>query len=192
MSKPFHVTMLILVLSVAIAASPASAADDDYAVDAMHAGVTFKVSHLGLSWTHGRFNDISGGFRIDTDPAKCAFALTINAASIDTANQKRDDHLRSPDFFNVKQFPTITFQSTAVKAIKDGYEVTGNFNMHGVTKPMAFVLVGGRAAEFPKGVLRTGFSTALVLKRSDFGINKFGDAVGDDIHVAISFEGTKK
>lgn len=191
MSKPFHVTMLILVLSVAIAASPASAADD-YTVDAMHAGVTFKVSHLGLSWTHGRFNEISGAFRIDADPAKCAFALTINAASIDTANQKRDDHLRSPDFFNVKQFPTITFQSTAVKAIKDGYEVTGNFNMHGVAKPMAFVLVGGRAAEFPKGVHRTGFSTALVLKRSDFGIDKFGDAVGDDIHVAISFEGTKK
>src|SRR5262249_50299223 len=151
------------------------------------AGVQFKISHAGLSWVYGRFNEFSGSFTIDPDPAKCSFAMTIKAASIDTANQKRDDHLRSPDFFNVKQFPTIIFKSTALKAIKDGYEVTGELTLHGVTKPITFALVGGRKAEFPKGVQRTGFSTDLVLKRSEFGIDKFAEMLGEDIHVAVSF-----
>jgi polyisoprenoid-binding protein YceI len=186
---------LSMVIGTALlgAAMPLQAADE-YAVDTMHAGIQFKISHIGLSWIYGRFNDFSGTFAIDPDLAQCAFGLTIKAESVDTANAKRDQHLRSPDFFNVKQFPTITFESTAVKPIKDGYEVTGNLTMHGVTRAITFPLVGGRKAEFPKGVQRTGFSTVLVLKRADFGVGleQFAKALGDEVHVAISFEGTKK
>ncbi len=163
----------------------------------MHSGVNFKISHIGLSWIHGRFNSYSGTFSIDPDDAgKCTFELKINADSIDTNNKQRDGHLRSPDFFNVKQFPTITFESTGVKAIKDGYEVTGNLTMHGVTKPVTFALGGGKKAEFPpgSGSSRTGFSTELIIKRSDFGVGleKFAGALGEDVHVAISFEGVQK
>src|SRR5205814_1693310 len=108
-------------------AAPALAADD-YALDAMHAAVTFKISHLGLSWTFGRFNDVSGGFTLDRDdPGKSSFALAIKTESVDTNNPKRDEHLRSPDFFNAKQFPVITFKSTTVKPIADGFEVAGEF-----------------------------------------------------------------
>jgi polyisoprenoid-binding protein YceI len=189
MSKQLPIALLTTALFAL--AAPAQAADE-YTVDTAHASVTFKISHIGLSWVYGRFNEFSGSFTIDPDPAKCSFALTIKAASIDTANPKRDDHLRSPDFFNVKQFPTISFKSTAVKAGKDGYEVTGDLTMHGVTKPVTFALVGGRSAQFPKGVQRTGFSTEFVLKRADFGIDKFGEALGEDVPVAVSFEGTKK
>jgi len=104
------------------AAAPAPAADA-YALDTAHAGVTFKISHVGISWTYGRFNELNGDFTIDTaDPSKCSFTMNIKSASIDTGNQKRDEHLRSPDFFNVKQYPVITFKSTAVKPAKDGYE----------------------------------------------------------------------
>jgi len=183
-------TLAVALLSFVLAA-PARAADT-YTVDGAHASVTFKISHLGLSWTHGRFNDFTGTFTIDTDAAKCSFALTIQAKSIDTANKKRDEHLQSPDFFNVKQYPTISFKSTAVKAIKGGYQVTGDLTMHGVTKSITFSLVGGRKLEFPKGVQRTGFSTDLVLKRSAFKMDKFKEALGDDVHIAISFEGTRK
>jgi polyisoprenoid-binding protein YceI len=179
-----------LVYAVALA-SPLQAADD-YIVDGSHAAVNFKVSHLGLSWTYGRFNDLSGTFSIDPDPGKCNFALTIKTESLDTANQKRDEHLRSPDFFNAKQFPTIVFKTSTVKAIKDGYEVTGDFTMHGVTKSITFPLVGGRKAEFPAGVHRTGFTAEMTLKRSAYGITKFAEAVGDDVHITVSFEGTKK
>jgi polyisoprenoid-binding protein YceI len=190
MRKQLSAPVLTAVL-FAVTAAPARAADN-YGIDAMHAGVNFKISHLGLSYVHGRFNEFSGAFVLDPDASKCAFTLTIKTETIDTANAKRDEHLRSPDFFNVKQFPVIAFKSTGVKAIKDGYEVTGDLTMHGATKAVTFTLLGGKKAEFPKGVQRTGFSTDLVLKRSEFGINKFTEALGDDIHVAISFEGTKK
>ena len=189
MSKQVPVAVLTAVLFTA--AAPARAADE-YVIDAMHAGGHFKISHLGLSWIHGRFNDFSGSFTLDPDPAKCSFSLTIKAESIDTANPKRDQHLRSPDFFNVKQFPAITFQTTAVKAVTDGYEVTGDLTLHGVTRPITFSLLGGRKAEFPKGVQRTGFSTELVLKRADFGFDKFAEALGNDVYISISFEGIKK
>ncbi len=164
-----------------------------YELDAMHTSVNFRVSHLGLSWTFGRFNDVSGAFRIDpADAGKCAFQVAIKTESIDTGNTKRDDHLRSPDFFNVKQFPLLSFKSTAVEAVKEGYAVTGDLTMHGATKAVKFVLVGGRKAEFPKGIRRTGYTTELVLKRSEFEMDKMKEAIGDDVHITISFEGIEK
>ncbi len=183
----------LFVSVIFVAVSAGSAVADDYTLDGMHTSVSFKASHLGLSWTHGRFNDVRGGFRIDpADPGKCAFSLAIKTESVDTGNAKRDEHLRTPDFFNVKQFPTLTFESTEVKPIKDGYQVTGNLTLHGVTRSVTFPLVGGRKAEFPKGVQRTGYSTELSIKRSEFGMDKMIGAVGDEVFISISFEGTKK
>src|SRR5262249_45991620 len=145
-------------------------------------------------YVHGRFNKFSGAFTIDkADPSKCAFELTIQTDSVDSNNAARDKHLRSPDFFNVEQFPTIAFKSTAVKAIEGGYEVTGDLTMHGTKKPITIQLKGGKAAEFPKGMPRTGFwSEGLTLKRSDFGMDKFVGLLGDTIYVSVSAEGTKK
>jgi polyisoprenoid-binding protein YceI len=161
----------------------------------MHSGITFRISHLGLCWIQGRFGSYTGNFSIDpNDPSKCSFSLTIKVDSVDTNNGQRDTHLRSPDFFNAKQFPAILFRSTAVKAIKDGYEVTGELTMHGVAKPVTFTLVGGGKAEFPRGMQRTGFTTEVVINRSEFGVGgeQFAKALGDDVHATISFEGTKK
>ena len=98
---------------------------------------------------------------------------------------------RSPDFLNVKQFPVLSFKSTAVKASEGGYEVTGDFTLHGVTKSLTFNLTGGKTAEFPKGTMRTGYSTDLVLKRSDFDIGG-GGAIGDEVYVSVSMEGVRK
>src|SRR5579864_4575480 len=96
----------------------AAARADDYVVDPAHTAVTFKVSHLGLSWTHGRFNGVSGTFSFDkAAPAGASFALSVKADSIDTGNARRDGHLKSPDFLNVKQFPLMTFRSKSVKAV---------------------------------------------------------------------------
>ena len=167
---------------------------DDYVIDAAHSGVSFQISHLGLSYIQGRFDEFSGNFTIDSsDPAKSSFSLSIKTESVDTNNAGRDKHLRSPDFFNVKQFPAITFASTAVKAIEGGYEVTGDLTLHGETKPVTFSLKGGKSAQFPPGVHRTGFSTSqIVVKRSDFGVGKPMPVLGDEVYVSISFEGTKK
>jgi polyisoprenoid-binding protein YceI len=95
---------------------------------------------------------VSGAFTVDGgNTAGSSFALTIKADTIDTANGKRDDHLRSPDFFDVKQFPTIAFKSTSVKPTEEGFEVTGDLTIHGVTKSITFPLKGGRKAQFPPG-----------------------------------------
>jgi polyisoprenoid-binding protein YceI len=180
-----------VVLAALAAAAPARAADD-YALDGVHSSVTFKIAHMGISSIFGRFDDVSGTFAIDPDDAaKCSFTLTIKADTIDTNNAKRDEHLRSPDFFNVKQFPSLSFKSTAVKAIKDGYEVTGDLTMHGVTKAVTFKLIGGKKVEF-MGKSHTGFTTDLTIKRSDFGMDKFTDMLGDEVAIAIGFEGAKK
>jgi polyisoprenoid-binding protein YceI len=167
---------------------------DDYTIDAVHSGVSFQISHLDLSYVHGRFNEFSGSFSIETaDPTKSSFSLTINTDSIDTNNKGRDGHLKSPDFFNAKQFPTISFKSTSVKPIDRGYEVTGDLTMHGATNPVTFSLKGGGSKEFPKGVNRTGFSTSqIVVKRSDYGVGKPMPVLGDEVYVTIGFEGTKK
>jgi polyisoprenoid-binding protein YceI len=183
----------VLTLSVVAGIGSASRADD-YVIDAAHSGVTFQISHMGVSYIPGRFNQFSGNFTIDTsDPAKSSFSLTIKTESVDTNNSKRDEHLRAPDFFNAKQFPTITFASTAVKAVEGGYEVTGDLTMHGETKPITFSLKGGKTAEFPPKVIRTGFtSPQIVIKRTDFGVGKPMPVLGNEVYITISFEGTKK
>src|SRR5947209_4378050 len=100
MMKSVFVGFLTIALSTA--ALPARAADN-YTIDAMHAAAVFKISHVGLSWTYGRFNDLSGEFALDNaDPSRSSFTLTMKTESIDTNNPKRDGHLKSPDFFNVK------------------------------------------------------------------------------------------
>lgn len=168
-------------------------AADAFTVDPAHSSVVFKIQHAGISWIFGRFNEISGDFMIDKqDPANSSFTLNIKASSIDTNNPKRDEHLRSPDFFNAKQFPALTFKSTSVKKVEKGYEVTGDFTMHGVTKQLSFVLEGGKEVEFPKGKKRIGFTTAQTLKRADFGMDKFAGMLGEEVHVEVGVEAVQK
>ena len=186
-------TVLATLVVVLGSMAPPARAADDYNMDPMHSSVYFKISHLGLSWVYGRFDDFSGSFTIDPDDAsKSSFTLSIKPESVDTNNKKRDGHLRSPDFFDVKQFPTLEFKSTAVKAIDGGFDVMGELTMHGATKQINFSLKGGAKAEFPKGVSRTGYSADLTLKRSEFGMDKMLPALGDEVKVAISFEGVKR
>ncbi len=183
---------LVGMVGVVFALAPLVAADK-YVVDADHTSVSFQVGHLGISMIHGRFNEVAGEFTLDSaSPAASSFSMTIRTASVDTGNKKRDDHLRSPDFFNVKQFPTITFKSTSVKPAGEGYEVAGDFTLHGVTRPITFALKGGKTADFPKGTQRIGFSTELALKRTDYGMDRLVGPAGDEVKVLISFEGVKK
>jgi polyisoprenoid-binding protein YceI len=197
-SSPWSPVMRVRSFKAALAVSlflgvATYAAADDYAIDAAHSGVTFHISHLNLSNVYGRFDNFSGGFTLDSsDPSRSSFKLSIKTESVDTNNAGRDNHLRSPDFFNAKQFPTISFTSTSVKPIEGGYEVTGDLTLHGETKPITFSLNGGGSAEFPKGVRRTGFSTNFTVKRSDFGVGKPMPVLGDEVSVSIGFEGTKK
>lgn len=172
---------------------PSASAADEYDYDLVHSSVSFKARHLDISWIHGRFNEVDGKFSLDRqDPSKSTFRLTIKADSVDTANPARDEHLRQPDYFDTKQYPTIEFRSTRVKAIDGGYEVTGDFTMHGTTKQITFPLMGGKEIE-SRGVKRVGFSTELRLKRSDFGFDpKAIGPIGDEAIIIIDCEGMRK
>src|SRR5579862_5415711 len=127
MRQRFVVPVFAAVFTALFAGVGPSLAADDYVVDPAHSGVHFKIHHFELAWIVGRFNQFSGNFTIDkADPTKCSFNLDIKATSIDTNNEQRNNHLRTGDFFDVKQFPAIKFKSTGVKSITGGYEVTGD------------------------------------------------------------------
>ncbi len=168
-------------------------AADTYTVDPVHSSISFMISHAGISNIHGRFNDFSGKITIDkADPARSSFALSIPIESIDTNNEKRDEHLCAPDYFNAKQFPTMSFQSTMVKAIDGGYEVTGDLTMHGVTKPISFKLKGAdKVVEFPKGKQRIGMVSEFSILRSEFGMTVEPKALGDEISILVGIEAAK-
>lgn len=194
MRRQVSAVLMAAVMGMGICAfSRVAFAADEYTFDLVHSSVSFKARHLDISWIHGRFNEVSGKFTLDRDDAaKSKFELSIKADSVDTANKARDEHLRQPDYFDTKQFPTIDFKSTSVKAIKGGYEVAGDFTMHGVTKKITLNLQGGKEIEF-KGTKRVGFSTDLALKRSDFGFDKTQiGPIGDEALIYIDFEGTRK
>ncbi len=167
-----------------------------YEIDAVHSAVIFRAKHLGVSYNYGRFNDFSGSVTMDeTDVSKSKIELEVKTASVDTANSKRDQHLRSPDFFNAKQFPVITFKSTKVSA-KAGQEnmleVTGDFELHGVKKSVTVDVEMTGKGEHPRAGELIGFETTFGIKRSDFGMNYELKNVSDDIRITVSIEAAHK
>jgi polyisoprenoid-binding protein YceI len=197
-------TRLLLATLLSLAAllavrSPASAADA-YAIDPSHTSVVFSVSHTGISYVYGMFRKAEGNYMLDANnPAGCQFAFTIQAASLDTNFEERDKHLRSPDFFNVQQFPTISFVSTSCQRANtaDGsvvYNVTGNLTMHGVTQRITVPLRMLGEGVGPFKDYRSGFLTNFTLKRSDFGMTTAleNSMVGDAVGITISFEGSRR
>ncbi|HEY3965965.1 MAG TPA: YceI family protein [Planctomycetaceae bacterium] len=190
--SPTRICAVFFTLALTIGGA-ASLRADDYTLDPVHSSVSFKAQHMGISWVHGRFNTFSGNFTIDkTNPGKSSFEMTIKTDSVDSGNKQRDGHLMNADFFDAKQFADITFKSTSVKAGKEGnYEVEGDFTMHGTTKKIKLTLHGGKEADV-RGTKVIGFWTDLTIKRSDYGMNKMLEGIGDDVPVSISFEGKKK
>lgn len=187
-----HLFSLAILATAAFTAVPASAATT-FSVDRNHSDVSFQIRHM-VSQVRGVFHDVSGTIvRDDANPAASSVEIVIQATSIDTGVENRDNDLRSANFFEVAKFPTITFKSTKVEKVSaTEYSVTGDFTMHGVTKVLTLpVTVDGEIKE-ANGKIRTGFSTSTVLNRKDYGIiwNKTLDGGGmllsDEVKVSIS------
>jgi len=183
---------LTLVL-IALMAWPAAAAPASYEVDLAHSTLLFRIKHLDLGYVYGRFNDFSGSFVVDdANPSNAKVEITARIESVDTGNEKRDQHLKSPDFFNVAQFPTMTFRSTSVAKAGDGYTVTGTLDLHGITKSVAIKMTKVGEGKDPWGNERIGFEGQMSFERSDFGMDKMQEAVGDTVWVTVAVEGIKK
>jgi polyisoprenoid-binding protein YceI len=140
-------------------------------IDPVHSEVAFTVRHLMVSKVRGRFTDFEGTFVTGADPLDSTLEATIRLASIDTANADRDAHVRSADFFDVDQHPTLTYRSTGIRRDGDDFVVDGELSLHGVTRPVSLALeVNGFQADTPFGDSRAGFSATAEIDRRDFGI----------------------
>ncbi|MFI5403439.1 MAG: YceI family protein [Planctomycetota bacterium] len=190
---------LVGVLGVVVfLASPSASLPETetYAVDAVHSSVIFRINHAGVSNFYGRFNAIDGTFTV-TEGGTGSVSITIPVDSVDTANEKRDGHLKSPDFFNAEQFPDITFKSEALKNTGGSkYEAKGTLTMHGVSKEVTVALerIGTKDLGEKFGGTRTGFDGTVTFKRSDFGM-KYGidmGMLGDEIKLFLGIEGIRK
>ena len=170
----------------------------DFAIDKAHTNIMFSVMHLGYSRMIGQFNDFKGDLSFDPkSAANSKVSVVINAASVDTDHEARDKHLRSPDFFNTKEFGEIRFVSTGIQTTGDKTgRISGNFTLLGVTKPVTLDVTfnGMRPHPLPKykGVLTTGFSARTKIKRSDFGMKYALGGIGDEIDITLEVEAAEK
>jgi polyisoprenoid-binding protein YceI len=149
-----------------------------WAVDPAHSSVEFTVRHLGIANIRGRFRRLDGRLEMPDGSESAKAYGSVEAASIDTGEPQRDDHLRSPDFFDVESYPEITFESTRIEAIdEDEFHVTGNLTMHGVTHPITLHAEVEGVEEDPWGNTRVGIEAQGEITRSDWGM-KFNQALG--------------
>jgi polyisoprenoid-binding protein YceI len=174
---------------LALAAVPAAA--EPYEIDPAHTHILFVVSHLGFSNTHGEFLEFDGEFDLDPDaPENSSISMTIDAASLDTAHDERDAHLRNADFFNVEEFPEITFETTGVEVTgEDTAQLTGDLTMLGVTRPVTLDVVLNAMGDHPfQDKTVAGFTATGTVDRTEFGMTYGAPAVGEQVEITIEME----
>ncbi len=194
--------MRTLVFAATVAAMPSFAHASDYAVDPLHSSVNFSIKHMMVSTVRGRFGTVQGNAswsKPDFSDAK--IDVTVDATSINTNEAKRDGHLKSPDFFDVAKFPTLTFKSKRVEKSKEAgqLKLIGDLTIHGVTKEVAFDVTGPTPeVKSPFGTISVGADAKAKINRKDFGLKwnqaleAGGVLVGEDVNIEISLELSKK
>ncbi|HWS82633.1 MAG TPA: YceI family protein [Ktedonobacteraceae bacterium] len=169
-------------------------------IDATHSHATFSVRYMLVSTVKGKFNVLSGTLNIDeANPANSSIEAEVDATSIDTNEPNRDNHLRSPDFFDVEKYPKLTFKSTKVEPAGDNeYKVTGDLTMHGVTKPVVFNVEYSGQAKDPSGSQHAGFSAKTKISRKEWGltwnqlIETGGALVSDEVKIEVDLAAVTK
>jgi len=178
----------------------ASAFAAEYTLDNSHSSVGFSVKHLMVSNVKGKFKSFDGNFTIDDKTNKITkLEGSADTASVDTDIQKRDDHLRSADFFDAAKYPKMNFTMTKFTPMKNGKaKIAGNLTIKGITKPIVFDAEVSKAVQDPWGGTRVGMALSSTINRKDFGLNwnktleAGGFVVGDDIKISVELEGMAK
>jgi polyisoprenoid-binding protein YceI len=180
-----------LIVSVALPLSAFAA--DSYTVDSNHTFPHFSINHLGFSTLQGRFDKTSGTVTLDRAAKTGSVEISIDSASVSTGFVKRDDHLRSPDFFNAAEFPAITYKSTAMHFKGDTpASVDGNLTISGVTKPVTLTIDAFNCGTNPMSKKdECGAGASAQIKRSDFGVKYGLPAIGDDVKLVFEIEAIK-
>lgn len=191
----FPIAAVVLAFAVSAINVSIAAAADKFMIDKSHSSVEFAVSHMVVSKVKGNFDDFTGTILYDqADVTKSSIDVNIKTASINTRDEKRDDHLRNPDFFDAESFPEITFKSNRVEKSKDGFVAIGDLTMRGVTKEVSMPFsVAGVIAD-PWGNTRMGASATLTIDRQDYDVSfskkldNGGLVVGDNVDIEIEIE----
>lgn len=169
-------------------------ASTTFAIDASHSAVLFRVTHLGAGVFWGRFNEIKGTFRIDDADLEGSFVkVTIPVESVDTNSEGRDKHLKGPDFFNAKEHPELSFESSKVEKVGGKYRVHGALEIRGTKKDVVFdVEHNGTKKLSDRFGLRSGYEAVATIDRTDFGVDYMseGGALGKDVRIVLGIEGT--
>jgi polyisoprenoid-binding protein YceI len=183
----------LVALLAAVLAVPALAADT-FKIDGSHSAASFSVKHLLISNVRGEFGKTEGTLVLDADVTKSSVEAVIDAASIDTRDAKRDEHLKNADFFEVAKFPKITFKSTKVEKAGEGLKVTGDLTIKGVTKPVVLDVTGPTPeVKDPWGNAKRGVSATTQINRKDFGVSYGPDAIVSDlVKIQIDLELVKE
>jgi len=189
-------TTTLLVSATLLASSMVAA---EWNIDSSHSSAQFAVKHMMVSTVRGSFDTMSGTVSYDpAAPEKASMKIEIEAASVNTGNSRRDDHLRNADFFEVEKFPTITFESTRVERAGEGnLKLTGNMTMHGVTKEVTFDIEGPASPLNTERGMRTGALATTRISRKDFGLTwnraleAGGVTVSDEVAITIDVELTE-
>ncbi len=174
-----------------VLANLALAQTQSWKIDPNHTAAQFSVRHMGISTVRGAFTKVSGTAEYDpANPAKASVEVTIEAASVDTRVEMRDNDLRSANYFDVAKFPTITFKSTSVQSAGAGkLKIAGDLSIHGVTKSVVLDVDGPSSPMTdPRGNTHVGASASTTIKRTDFGVGSSNPMVGDDIPITIDVE----
>jgi len=190
---------LPLLLIATLTGGPVASRAATYTIDPVHSSVAFQVKHMTISKVKGVFAEVSGTFDFTPgEPANWQALATIPTASIDTGNTKRDEHLRSDEFFDVAKYPTMTFRSTSVQLDDEGLgTLSGELTMHGVTKTVTLDLEYNGTVMDPWGNERAGFSASGRLQRKAWGLSynavleAGGLAVGETVRFSLEIEGIK-
>lgn len=176
---------------VAESTTSVSKSAKSYQVDGVHSGVVFRIMHAGAAPFHGMFTSLSGTMDVDPqNPAATSIDVTIDTSKIATGNNGRDDHLRSADFFNARQFPTSTFKATGAKSAGNGaMTVEGELTLLGKSLPIAATITPTGEGEF-RGSKRAGFEAKFSFKRSDFGMTMYVEegVLGDQVDLTVFIE----
>ena len=167
-----------------------------WVLDPAHSEVTFSLRHMMISKVRGEFGLKSATIEAPANPLEAKVTASVDAASISTGDQNRDNHLRSADFFDVETYPTIDFVSTGVRYEGGDFLVDGDLTMHGVTKPVTFELEFGGFGTDPYGNYKAGATAKTVVNREDFGLTwnaaleTGGVLVGKDVTINLDLQGT--
>ena len=182
------------------ATTPTATGLTTWSIDPAHSHVEFAVKHLMISTVKGRFAIVRGTVQtVDGDPSRSTVNIEIDVDSIDTREAQRDAHLKSPDFFDAQQFPTLTFTSTRISDVRgEDFRLIGDLTIHGVTREVALDVTSEGRGKDPWGGERAGFSATGKIKRSEFGLTwnqvleTGGFVVGDDIKIHLDVELVKQ